>query len=161
MSALIWEEDLFLYNSLLYFITDLFNETISKRLTKFILFHHMLMLTMLLLALFTDILNIKVGQLLGTCELSSIPLVLFHMGYIPKPIYNLVFSYSFIGVRLIYVNYILYNAYLTNSSIFTNTNILFCSLVGIMNCGIAWKMKLVQKLFVIRPAIDYLRDKTT
>ena len=161
MSALIWEEDLFLYNSLLYFITDLFNETISKRLTKFNLFHHMLMLTMLLLALFTDILNIKVGQLLGSCELSSIPLALFCMGYIPKPIYNLVFSYSFIGVRLIYVNYILYNAYLTDSSIFTNTNILFCSLVAIMNCGIAWKMKLVQKLFVIRPAIDYLRDKTT
>ena len=161
MSALIWEEDLFLYNSLLYFITDLFNETISKRLTKFNLFHHMLMLTMLLLALFTDILNIKVGQLLGSCELSSIPLALFCMGYIPKPIYNLVFSYSFIGVRLLYVNYILYNAYLTDSSIFTNTNILFCSLVAIMNCGIAWKMKLVQKLFVIRPAIDYLRDKTT
>ena len=146
MAAIIWKGDILLYNSLIYFITDLFNETI---------------LTMLLLTLFTDILNIKVGQLLGSCELSSIPLALFHMGYIPKPIYNLVFSYSFIGVRLIYYNYTMYMLYLTDRELFTNTVIGFYTLFNIMNCGIAWKMKLVQKLFAIRPAIDYLRDKTT
>ena len=160
MIAVIWKGDIFLYNCILYFIADLFNETISKRLTKFNLFHHVLMLTMILMTLFTDIINVKFGELLAIFELSSIPLVLFYMGYISKPIYNLVFSYSFVCVRLIYYNYTMYMLYLTDRELFTNTVIGFYTLLNVMNFGIVWKMRLVQKLFAIRPAIDYLRDKT-
>ena len=83
-------------------------------------------------------------------EISSIPLLLFHMGYISKPVYNILFSYSFIFVRLVYYNYTMYNTYLTNSRIFTNTVIIFYILMNMMNFGIAWKMKLVQKLFGIQ-----------
>ena len=118
------------------------------------------MLTMLLIILFTDIINVKFGELLAIFELSSIPLILFYMDYISKPIYNLVFSYSFISVRLIYYNYTMYMLYLTDRELFTNTVIGFYTLLNVMNLGIVWKMRLVQKLFAIRPAIDYLRDKT-
>jgi hypothetical protein len=159
MSALVWKGDIFIYNCLIYFTADLFNESISKRLTTFNLFHHILMLIMLLLTGFTNIINVKCAETLAIYEISSIPLVLFYMGYLPKPLYNLIFSYTFIAVRLIYYNYIMYTTYLIDKTLFTNTVIGFYILLNIMNCGIAWKMKLVQKLFIIRPAIDYLCDK--
>ena len=92
-------------------------------------------------------------------EISSIPLVLFFMGYIPKPVYNLVFSYSFIFIRLFYSNHQLYKEYLINNNIMNNYTIIFMTLFNIMNVGIAWKMKLVQKLFAIRPVIDLFSNK--
>jgi hypothetical protein len=76
------------------------------------------------------------------------------MGYIPKPIYNILFSYSFIFVRLFYFNYIAYNAYLEDYSMFNNVIIGFYIFLNTMNVGIAWKMKLFQKLFAIRPVIE-------
>lgn len=159
MVSFIWRGDVLVNNFLLYFTTDLFNEIIRKRHTPFIIFHHILMIIIMLTSKFTNTFNNKLIDMTTIFELSSIPLVLFYMGYISKPIYNLLFSYTFILMRLMYFNYIIYNAYLTNRWLFTNTTILFYILVNIMNCGIAWKMRLVQKLFGIRPAIDYLCDK--
>ena len=159
MVSFIWRGDVLVNNFLLYFTTDLFNEIIRKRHTPFIIFHHIFMIIIMLTSKFTNTFNNKLIDMTTIFELSSIPLVLFYMGYISKPIYNLLFSYTFILMRLMYFNYIIYNEYLTNRWLFTNTTILFYILVNIMNCGIAWKMRLVQKLFGIRPAIDYLCDK--
>ena len=159
MSALVWKGDLLINNFIIYFSTDLFNDLISKRVTPFTIFHHILMIIFMIMSKLTNTPNSKLIDISAIFEVSSIPLVLFYMGYIPKPIYNILFSYTFILMRLMYFNYIIYNAYLTNRWLFTNTTILFYILVNIMNCGIAWKMRLVQKLFGIRPAIDYLCDK--
>jgi len=159
MVYFIWRGDVLVNNFLIFFSTDLFNEIIRKRHTPFIMFHHILMIIIVLTSKFTNTVNNKLIDLTAIFELTSIPLVLFYMGYIPKPIYNLLFSYTFIHVRLIYFNYTMYNAYLTDRELFTNTTILFYILVNIMNCGIVWKMRLVQKLFGIRPAINYLCDK--
>ena len=158
MVSFIWRGDVLINNLLIFFSTDLFNEIIRKRHTPFIMFHHTLMIIIILTSKFTNTVNNKLIDITPIFELSSIPLALFYMGYIPKPIYNLLFSYTFIFVRLVYFNYTMYNAYLTDRELFTNTTILFYILVNIMNCGIVWKMRLVQKLFGIRPAIDYLCD---
>lgn len=159
MTSFLWRGDTLVNNFIVFFSTDLVSEFSSKRLTPFMIFHHILMIIIMLTTKYTSTINNTLIDLTGIFELSSIPLVLFYMEYIPKPIYNILFSYTFISARLIYYNYTMYTAYLTNSALFTNTVIIFYILVNIMNCGIAWKMKLVQKLFGIRSAIEYLRCK--
>jgi hypothetical protein len=105
------------------------------------------------------IIDNKIIEFGGLQEISTIPLTLFHMGYISKPIYNILFSYSFVFVRLIYYNYLMYCFYLTDSHIFNNITIIFYILMNLTNIGIVWKMKLVQKIFGIRSDIKYLRIK--
>ena len=83
------------------------------------------------------------------------------MGYLPKPVYNIIFSYSFIFVRLFYYNYATYMAYLADVNIFNRLSTCFYIIMNITNVGIALQMKLVPKLFGWRAAIDYLlHDKT-
>ena len=159
MASFIWKGDIIINNALIYFFSDLFNEIVSKRITKFTIFHHTLLIIIILNSKLTSIINIKLVEACSIQELSGIILVLFYMGYLPKPLYNLIFSYTFIAVRLIYYNYTMYKLYLEDTSLFNNTVIGFYILLNIMNCGIVWKMRLVQKLFIIRPAIDYLCDK--
>lgn len=159
MAALVWKGDLLVNNFLLYFTTDLFNELISKRLTKFNTFHHILMIIIMLISKLTTMNIYKLIDLSAIFELSSILLALFYMGYISKPIYNLVFSYSFISVRLIYYNYAMYQLYLEDTSLFNNITISFYILLNIMNCGIVLQMRLIQKVFAFRPAIDCLLNK--
>ena len=113
----------------------------------------------MLISRLTNALNSSLVDLSCIFELSSIPLILFYMGYIPKPIYNLVFSHTFVFVRFAYFNYTMYMAYLADKTLYTNTAIVIYSLLNIMNIGIAWKMKLFHKLFAVRPAIDCLCDK--
>jgi hypothetical protein len=159
MSALVWKGDLLVNHVLLHFIADLFNDKVSNKLTNFTVFHHTSMIIILLIYKLTNYINIKLIELCMIFEISTIPLVLFWMGYIPKPIYNILFSYSFIFVRLIYFNYTIYNAYLEDYSMFNNVIIGFYIFLNTMNIGIAWKMKLVQKLFAIRPVIDLFSSK--
>ena len=159
MVSVIWRGDVLVNNFLLYFTTDLFNSFILKKLNPFTVFHHIFINVILLISKYTNMINNKIIDISWIFEVSSIPLALYHMGYISKPIYNILFSYSFILMRLIYYNYTMYKAYLINRGLFTNTVIGFYILLNIMNCGIAWKMKLVQKLFAIRPAIEYFRSE--
>jgi hypothetical protein len=105
MSALVWKGDGLVNNVLLEFITDLFNDKVSNKLTNFTVFHHTSMIIICLIYKLTNYINVKLIELCMIFEISSIPLSLFYMGYIPKPVYNIVFSYSFIFVRLIYFNY--------------------------------------------------------
>ena len=116
-------------------------------------------MTLILLNKLTPNMHNKIIELGCKQELSSISLVLFYMGYIPKPIYNILFSYSFIFFRLIYPNYEAYKLYLTDSAMVTNIDILSYMLLNIMNSGIAWKMKLVPKLFGFRPVIELFSNK--
>ena len=159
MMSFIWKGDLLINNFLIYFITDLFNEKISKRLTNFSIFHHTLMIIFMIMSKLTNTPNSKYIDLSAIFEVSSIPLVLFYMGYIPKPIYNILFSYSFIFFRLIYPNYEAYKLYLTDSAMVTNIDILSYMLLNIMNSGIALQMKLVPKLFGFRPVIELFSNK--
>ena len=151
MAALVWKGEILNNNCIIFFSTDLLNEIITKRVTSFLKFHHILMIIFLLISKLTNALNSRLVDISLIFELSSIPLVLFYMGYLPKHIYNLVFSYSFIFIRFIYFNYNMYMAYLEDKTLYTNTAIVVYSLVNIMNCGIAWKMKLFSKLFAVRP----------
>ena len=155
MIVLVWRGELLVNNFLIHFITDLFNEFISKRLTTFTIFHHTLVSIICLVTKLSSTINIKFIDLCAIYEISTIPRALFEMGHISKPVYNILFSYSFIFIRLIYFNYTMYNTYLSNSAIFTNTVIIFYILMNVMNFGIAWKMKLVQKLFVIQSCLRY------
>jgi hypothetical protein len=157
-AALVWKGDLLVYNSFIFLFADLLIDTISKRLKIFTIYHHTLSI-IFLINTYTGIVDTKLVELGLIQELSSVPLKLFHMGYISKPIYNLLFSYSFIFIRIICYNYFSYITYLTNRDIFNNSVLVFYTIMNITNIGIIWKMKLVQKLFAIRPAIDYLCDK--
>ena len=159
MSSLVWRGDLLINRFLMHFTTDLLNDIISKRVTAFTIFHHTLMIIFMLMSKLTGMPNSKLIDLSAIFELTSIPLVLFYMEYIPKHIYNILFSYSFIFFRLIYFNYTMYKAYLTDSPLFNNCAIIVYIILNIMNCGIAWKMKLVQKLFGVRPVIDLFYNK--
>jgi hypothetical protein len=159
MSALVWKGDLLVNNVLLHFIADLFNDKVSNKLTNFTVFHHTSMIIIFLIYKLTNYINIKLIELSMIFEISSIPLVLFWMGYIPKPVYNIIFSYSFIFVRLFYFNYITYNMYLDDYTMFNNLIIGIYIFLNTMNVGIAWKMKLFQKLFAIRPVIDLFSSK--
>lgn len=159
MSALVWKGGGLINNALIYFITDLFNDKVSNKLTNFTVFHHTSTIILFLIYKLTNYINIKLIELCMIFEISSIPLVLFYMGYIPKPVYNIVFSYSFIFVRLIYFNYTAYNMYLDDYIMFNNQIIGIYIFLNTMNVGIAWKMKLVQKLFAIRPVIDLFSNK--
>ena len=159
MAALVWKGEILNNNCIIFFSTDLLNEIITKRVTSFLKFHHILMIIFMLISKLSNEINSRLIDISLIFELSSIPLSLFYMGYIPKPIYNLLFSYSFIFIRLVYFNYNMYMAYLEDKNLYTNTAIVVYSFLNIMNCGIAWKMKLFSKLFAVRPAIDYLCDK--
>ena len=156
MAALIWKGEILNNNCIIFFSTDLLNEIITKRVTSFLKFHHILMIIFMLISKLTIAINSRLVDISAIFELSSIPLSLFYMGYIPKPIYNLLFSYSFIFIRLVYFNYNMYIAYLEDKTLYTNTAIVVYSFLNIMNCGIAWKMKLFQKLFGIRSDIKCL-----
>ena len=159
MSALVWKGDVLVNHVLIHFTTDLFNDKVSNKLTNFTVFHHTSMIIIFLTYTLTNYINIKLIELCMVYELSTIPLVLFYMGYIPKPIYNIIFSYVFIAVRLIYFNYTIYNAYLEDYSMFNTLIIGIYIFLNTMNIGIAWKMKLVQKLFTIRPVIEFFSKK--
>jgi hypothetical protein len=149
-----WKTEMVKHNLSIYFILDAYNEVINNKLTRFTIFHHLLGIILNMLSLFKNAFHDREIDLISLYEISSIPLMLFYMGYISKPIYNILFSYSFIFVRLIYFNYGMYNLYLTNGGVLSNTTTAFLILLNIMNCGITWKMKLVQKLFGIRPFIQ-------
>lgn len=159
MAALVWKGEILNNNCIIYFSTDLLNEIITKRVTSFVKFHHILMIIFMLISKLSNEINSRLIDISLIFELSSIPLSLFYMGYIPKPIYNLLFSYIFIFIRLIYFNYNMYMAYLEDKTLYTNTAIVVYSLLNIMNCGIAWKMNLVPKLFGGRSVIEYLRNR--
>lgn len=154
MSAHVWKGDGLVNHVLIHFITDLLNEKVSNKLTNFTVFHHTSMIIIFLIYKLTNYINIKLIELCMVYELSTIPLTLFYMGYISKPIYNIIFSYTFIAVRLIYFNYTIYNAYLEDYSMFNTLIIGIYIFLNTMNIGIAWKMKLVQKLFGIHPFIQ-------
>ena len=161
MSALIWKGNMLSTNCFIYFMADLANEIISKRLNFFTVYHHMTSMTLILLNKLTPNMHNKIIELGCKQELSSISLVLFYMGYLPKPVYNIIFSYSFIFVRLFYYNYATYMAYLADGHIFNRLSTCFYIIMNITNVGIALQMKLVPKLFGWRAAIDYLlHDKT-
>jgi len=155
MSIIFWEGDLVIYNCLIYFIFDLLSDIISQKLKIFTIYHHTVCCIIIYLNRI-GIMDNKIIEVGVLQEISSIPLSLFHMGYISKPVYNILFSYSFIAVRLIYYNYSMYNVYLINGDIFNNIAILFYILMNLTNIGITWKMKLVQKLFGIRSDIKCL-----
>ena len=108
---------------------------------------------------FTGAVDSKIIKITCLQELSTIPLGLFYMGYISKPIYNLVFSYTFIFVRLVCYNYGMYSLYLTDDTMNNNTTIACAILMNLTNLGVILKMKLFQKLFAFRPAIDCLLNK--
>ena len=154
-----WKTEMVNYNSSIYFILDAYNDVINNRLTRFTIFHHLMAIILNMLSLFKNAFHNRAIDLISLYEISTIPLALFEMGHISKPIYNILFSYSFIFVRLFYFNYEMYKLYLTDSESINNTTAVSFFVVNIMNCGIAWKMKLVQKLFTIRPAIEYLYGK--
>ena len=158
MSIILWEGDLVIYNCLIYFISDLLSDIISQKLKIFTIYHHTVCCIIIYLNRI-GIMDNKIIELGVLQEISSIPLSLFHMDYISKPVYNILFSYSFIAVRLIYYNYSMYNVYLINGDIFNNITISFYILMNLTNIGIVWKMKLVQKLFAIRPVIDLFSSK--
>jgi hypothetical protein len=158
MGVTVWRGDTVVYNCLIYFITDLFNSIILKNLKIFTIYHHTACCILIYLNRI-GIMDNKIIELGVLQEISSIPLSLFHMGYISKPVYNILFSYSFIAVRLIYYNYSIYNAYLINGDIFNNITISFYILMNLTNIGIVWKMKLVQKLLGIRSDIECLYTK--
>lgn len=159
MTVTVWRGDIVVYNCLIYFITDLFNDIISKKLKIFTIYHHTICCILIYLNRI-GIVDNTIIELGGLQEMSTIPLILFYMGYISKPIYNILFSYSFISVRLIYYNYLMYNAYLINGDIFNNIVIVFYILMNLTNICITWKMKLISKLFVIRPVIDLFSSKS-
>ena len=133
MSSLVWRGDLLINRFLMHFTTDLLNDIISKRVTTFTRFHHTLMIIFMLMSKLTGMPDSKLIDLSAIFELSSIPLVLFYM--------------------------YMYKAYLTDKSLFNNYSLTSFLILNIMNCGIAWKMKLVQKLFGIRPVIDLFYNK--
>jgi len=149
-----WKTEMIPYNSVLFFILEAHNEAINNKLTRFTIFHHSFGIILNMFAILKNPFHRRVMDLACFVEISSISLSLFHMGYISKSVYNTLFSYSFIFVRLFYFNYEMYKLYLTDSESINNTTIIFSALLNIMNCGIAWKMKLVQKLFGIRPFIQ-------
>ena len=159
MAPFVWNDDIIPYNSLLYFIADLVNDKLLKRLTKFTMFHHISCILICLLTVLSNIIDNKISKLTTIQEVSSIVLALFYMEYLPKPIYNILFSFSFISFRLFYYNYTIYCLYLSNKDIFSLMAWGAILLSNVINCGIAWKMKLVPKLFGIRAAIDYLLNK--
>ena len=159
MSALVWKGNMLSSNCLIYFMADLTNEVISKKFNFFTLYHHLTSMSLILINKMSSKMDNKIIELGSLQELSTIPLVLFYMGYLPKPIYNLVFSYSFIFVRLIYYNYETYKTYITDGHIFNKLSTSFYILMNITNIGIALQMNLGPKLFAIRPAIEYLRSK--
>ena len=159
MAALIWDGDLLVTNSLIYLFTDLFNEKTSKRLNNFTIYHHLMCIIASLMNKFTGAVDSKIIKITCLQELSTIPLGLFYMGYISKPIYNLVFSYTFIFVRLVCYNYGMYSLYLTDDTMNNNTTIACAILMNLTNLGVILKMKLFQKLFAFRPAIDCLLNK--
>jgi len=159
MAPFVWNNDIIPYNSLLYFIADLINYKISNNLTKFAMFHHTSCILICLITILTSSVDNKIFKLTTVQEVSSVVLALFYMGYISKPIYNILFSFSFISFRLFYYNYAIYVLYLSNKDIFSVVSWSAILLSNIINIGITWKMRLVQKLFGIRPAIDYLCDK--
>ena len=159
MSALVWKGNMLSSNCFIYFMADLTNEIISKKLNFFTVYHHLTSMTLILINKLTSKMDNKIIELGCLQELTTIPLVLFYMGYLPKHIYNLVFSYSFIFVRFIYYNYETYKAYITDGHIFNKLSTSFYILMNITNLGIALQMNLVPKLFGWRPAIEYLRGK--
>jgi hypothetical protein len=158
MVSFVWRGDLLLYNLLVYFIVDLINAVISKKLKIFTIYHHVLCIISIYLSINMGIIDRKLFEIGAIQEIPTIPLSLFHTEYISKPVNNILFSYSFIFIRLIYYNYAMYSAWVTDRHIFNNYAITAYILMNLTNIGIAWKMKLVQKLFAIRPAIDYLCD---
>ena len=156
MSALVWEPDLVVTNTLIYLFTDLFSEKISRKLTKFTIYHHTVCIIALLMNKYDGTIDSNIIKITCIQELSTIPLALFYMGYIPKPIYNLIFSYTFIFVRLICYNYAMYNLYMNDIKMNNNTTIACCLLMNLTNIGVILQMRLVQKLFGGRAAIEYL-----
>ena len=159
MAPFVWNDDIIPYNSLLYFIGDFINDKLLKRLTNFTIFHHISCILICLSTIINNIVDNKIFKLTTIQEVSNIILSLFYMGYISKPIYNILFSFSFIFFRLFYFNYSIYSLYLSNKDVFSVVAWCAILLSNIINCGITWKMRLVQKLFAIRSAIDYLYDK--
>ena len=162
MAPFVWDDAAIPYNSLIYFMADLINDMmLTKRLTKFTIFHHTSCILICLFTILTSSVDYKIFKLTTIQEVSSIVLVLFYMGYISKPIYNILFSMTFIYFRLFYYNYSIYGLYSSNKDVFSLISWGAILLSNIINCGIAWKMRLIPKLFSGRAAIDYLlRDKT-
>lgn len=160
MAPFVWNDDIIPYNSLLYFIGDLINSKISNNLTKFYIFHHTSCILICLITILTGSVDNKIFKLTTIQEVSSVILALFYMGYISKPIYNILFSFSFIFFRLFYYNYAIYDLYLSNKDVFSVVAWCAILLSNIINIGVTWKMRLVQKLFGGWSAIDYLRLKT-
>lgn len=159
MAPFVWNDDIIPYNSLLYFIADLINYKISNNLTKFYIFHHTSCILICLITILTGSVDNKIFKLTTIQEVSSVIMALFYMGYISKPIYNILFSFSFISFRLFYYNYAIYGLYLSNKDVFSVVAWGAILLSNIINFGITWKMRLVQKLFGGWSAIDYLYDK--
>ena len=150
----VWKTEMFPYNSSIFFIFDLYNHMIKNKLGLFIILHHSFVLLQNVVSIFKNPFDMRAIHITSLFEISSIPIALFHMGYISKPIYNILYSYSFIFVRLLYFNHEMYKLYMTDSESINNTTIFFLIIFNFMNCGIAWKMKLVPKLFGWRPAIQ-------
>ncbi len=128
-------------------MADLFNEYISKKINTFTTYHHISCI-IIIFNLITCVIDNKIIESSTIQELSTIPLVLYYMGYISKPIYNIIFSYTFIFVRIICYNHLSHNVYLNNTHIFSNMAVIFTMLININNIGIYWKMNIVQKLFL-------------
>lgn len=161
MAPFVWSDDVIPYNSLLYFIGDFINDKLLKRLTSFTIFHHISCILICLSTIINNIVDTKLFKLTSIQEVSNIVMALFYMGYIPKPIYNILFSFSFFSFRLFYYNYAIYGLYLSNKDVFSVVTWGAVLLSNIINCGIVWKMRLVQKLFGGRAAIEYLlRNKS-
>ena len=157
MSTIFWEGDLVVYNCLIYFITDLLTDIFIKKTQIFYIYHHISCIIVIYLNKTTSIVYNKIIELGVLQEISSIPLSLFHMGYISKPVYNILFSYSFTFIRFIYYNYLMYNVWIADRPVFNNVTISLYILMNLTNIVIAWKMKLVQK--AIRPVIDLFSNK--
>jgi hypothetical protein len=134
----------------------LFSEKISGKLTKFTIYHHTVCIIALLMNKYDGTIDSNIIKITCIQELSTIFLALFYMGYIPKPIYNLLFSYTFIFVRLVCYNYAMYNVYMTNINMNNNITIACCIIMNLTNIGVILQMRLVQKLFGVRAAIEYL-----
>ena len=162
LTIYVWKTEMLPYNSSIFFIFDLYNHMLKNKLGIFTIFHHSLAVLLNVVSIFKNPFHRRAMDIASLYEISSIPIALFHMGYISKPIYNILFSYSFIFIRLFYFNHEMYKLYMTDSESINNTTIIFSIILNIMNCGIVWKMKIVPKLFGWLPAIqNYFRPIVT
>ena len=117
-STMIWKDEILLYNTIIYFISDWIYSYINHKITWFSLFHHSFVCISIILIWCKIIsIDLQITNLTAYHELSTMLICLVDMRLISQQLYDNIFPITFILCRLIFFNIGLLYLYFTEACV--------------------------------------------